>query len=223
MSRRTRMAGVAIASLLSLATLGEAQAADGSDSLQQEINEVLATTQGGVQISRNEIAWNGGEAILVFPLPGETTAPVSSPAAQTLQAEVAALGNLATTEEPAGDDPEPSASVAAADACPTEAFGNDWYCFYQYTNYGGRRLQWNGTHDLFNPVFFSDYGFENKTSSWSNKGGKTIQVRNRSVTGSDPSCSAHGNGLFLWTEAAHSRSSNVGSGYDNKADCFWTS
>ncbi|WLQ65196.1 MULTISPECIES: peptidase inhibitor family I36 protein [Streptomyces] len=206
------------ASLMPISAAGAAE----TDALQQEIDEVLATTEGGVQISRNEIAWNGGEAILVFPLPGESAAPVSSASAQKLQAKVAGLPLSTTEEEPAGVDPESGVSIAASDSCPTETFGNDWYCFYQYTNYGGRRLQWNASKDTYSPVYFSAYGFENKTSSWSNKGGLTIDVRNRSKTGSDQSCSAVGGGIRLWLEAEHSRSSNVGAADDNKADCFWT-
>ncbi|MFE4794388.1 peptidase inhibitor family I36 protein [Streptomyces sp. NPDC056708] len=236
MYRRKRIVGVAIASLLSLTTLGEAQAADGPDALQQEINEVLATTQGGTQISRNEISWNDGQAILAFPLPGEGTAPASSPAAQKLQlqaakqgisassakpatqAKAADSGISAATEEPAADDPDSGVSATGSDNCPTEVFGNDWYCFYQYKNYGGRRLQWNARHGM---TYFSDYGFENKTSSWSNKGGMAITTFNRSKTGDNSSCD--NGGLFLWNESAHSHSTFVGTANDNKADCFYTS
>ncbi|WP_424922053.1 peptidase inhibitor family I36 protein [Streptomyces sp. wa53] len=221
MSWSARATAVAVTVLLALGTIGEAQAkGDAPDVLQQEIDEVLATTEGGVQISRNEIAWNGGEAILVFPLPGESAAPVSSASAQKLQAKVAGLPLSTTEGEPAGVDPESGVSIAASDSCPTETFGNDWYCFYQYTNYGGRRLQWNNSHTF--AVYFSDYGFENKTSSWSNKGGKTITVANRSKTGDDLSC-REGNGIALWRELPHSCASSVSASLDNKADCFWTS
>lgn len=180
----------------------EAQAASASDTLQQEINQVLDATEGGVQISRNEIAWNDGDVIMAFPMPGEATAPASSPAAQRLQAEVAGL--------PGTPAEEPTVGLAASDNCPTQVFGNDWYCFYQNRDFGGRRLQWNEKHDP-TAVRFSDYGFANQTSSWSNKGAKTITVFDGCKSGFSPT---------LWTEAAHSRSSYVGNSKNDKADCF---
>ncbi|MFE2969439.1 hypothetical protein ACFXKC_38395 [Streptomyces sp. NPDC059340] len=116
---RLRPLAVAAAILLSFATLGEARAAGSSDPLQQQIDDVLAKTDGGVQISRNEIAWNGGEVIMAFPLPGETQAPVSSPAAQRLQAEVVGVAADAT-EQPPADESESDSSATASDSCPTE-------------------------------------------------------------------------------------------------------
>ncbi|MFF8352977.1 peptidase inhibitor family I36 protein [Streptomyces chartreusis] len=175
--------------------------------LQAQIDEVLAKTEGGVQISKNEIAWHGGEAIMSFPLPGESKAPISSPAAQRLQAKVA--GKPAGTVEPAATD----VSIQADDGdCPTEIFGNDWYCFYQNDNFGGRRLQWNATHR--SPVYFSDYDFENKVSSWSNKGGKQIYVYENFWVGRP---------THLWTEEPHSRDSSVPNSVDNRAESFTTS
>ncbi|MFE3250678.1 peptidase inhibitor family I36 protein [Streptomyces sp. NPDC059209] len=203
---------------LCLTTLTQANAAEVPDELQREINDVLAKTEGGVQISQNEIAWNGGEAIMAFPLPGETHAPVSSPAAQRLQAEVSELP-LDTTEPAAPEPVEPEeleepVGTLATDSCPTQAFGNDWYCFYQYKDFGGRRLQWSASYA--SRIYFSDYDFENRTSSWSNKGGLTIKAQGRTETGNDFSCRA-----TLWTENPHSRSSSVVA--DNQADCFYTS
>lgn len=191
---------------LSLATLGAANAEEPTQ-LQQEINEVLAKTDGGVQISANEISWEGGSVIMSFPLPGETIAPPSSEAAQELQAKSANVqpskaGRAAATAE-----------AAAADNCPTEVFGNDWYCFYQYNNFGGRRLQWNAQHA--GKFYFSKYDFVNRTSSWSNKGSLLIRVYGRTVSGKDSSCTNR-----LWDEPGHSHNANLGSHLDNRADCF---
>lgn len=197
-----RTLGVAGALCLTLtsAQVGSASTVDG---LQREMDKVLASTAGGVQISRNEIAWGEGEAILSFPLPGERKAPPSSPAAQRLQAKVADL--------PAGTKENASALAEDDSSCPTEVFGNDWYCFYQYKDYGGRRLQWNGPHTK--TVYFSAYTFNDMASSWSNKGGFTIRVNGRTRAGDDSSCSS-----LQWTELAHSRSPSVT--LDNMADCF---
>ncbi|MDX2825853.1 hypothetical protein Sipo8835_38345 [Streptomyces ipomoeae] len=199
------------------------------DLLQQQINQVLVETEGGVQISRYEIAWDGGEAIMAFPLPGEEQAPMSSPAAQKLQAQYVGLptdtrepniqsvatssDEVPASEDVSSDEREPMFSVTSSDKCPTEIFGNDWYCFYQYKSFKGRRLQWNATHrDL---VYFSKYNFENKTSSWSNKGNKTIKVYGRRYAGQDTTCYSP-----LWTELPHERSAEVN--WDNAADCFLT-
>ncbi|MFB8347908.1 peptidase inhibitor family I36 protein [Streptomyces niveus] len=203
---------------LCLATLTQANAAEVTDELQQEINDVLAKTEGGVQISQNEIAWNGGEVIMAFPLPGETHAPVSSSAAQRLQSKVSGLP-LDTVEDVAPEPVEPEeyeepVGAMATDSCPTQTFGNDWYCFYQYKDFGGRRLQWSAAYNHY--VYFSSYDFENRTSSWSNKGGKVIGVYGRTVTGSDLSCTND-----LWYEQPHSRSASASP--DNQADCFTTS
>ncbi|MFE7332967.1 peptidase inhibitor family I36 protein [Streptomyces sp. NPDC057565] len=174
--------------------------------LQEQIEQVLANTEGGVQISMNEIAWEGGEVIMSFPMPGEDQAPASSPAAQRLQAKVA--GESARPVEPVLDQE----TAEVTDNCPTQIFGNDWYCFYQNSNFGGRRLQWNATHR--SPVYFSKYDFDNEVSSWSNKGGKKITVYEDFWT-SGPT--------WLWSEYAHSRDTYVGGTADNRADYFITS
>ncbi|MEU4489982.1 peptidase inhibitor family I36 protein [Streptomyces purpurascens] len=207
-------------------------------STQQKINEVLAATKGGAQISPYEIAWNNGGAIMAFPLPGEFSAPAPSDAAQKLQAGVVEVPSSTresapemqpptardlrtlqddpvADEPPSSDEKEPDVDIEAADKCPTQIFGNDWYCFYQYKNFGGRRLQWNESHPWGDRIYFSEYNFENKTSSYSNKGGKNITVRGRTVTGSDRSCTR-----YLWEIEPHYRSKEVP--YDNQADCFST-
>ncbi|WP_405759521.1 MULTISPECIES: peptidase inhibitor family I36 protein [unclassified Streptomyces] len=172
--------------------------------LQSEVNQVLASTKGAVQISANEVSWNGGEPVLVLPLPGQAKAPASSPKAQQLQAGVAGM--------PAS---EKSPAVAQGDSCPTEWTGNDWYCFYQYKDFEGRRLQWNQPHP-YTAVYFSDYGFNDMASSWSNKGGLTVFVRGREIADDDNSCNR-----TLWIMDPHSRAAAVVA--DNQADCFHAS
>ncbi|MEU5888381.1 peptidase inhibitor family I36 protein [Streptomyces sp. NPDC047461] len=232
--RRRRSTGIAIAVLAfcGSSALAPVSAAD-VDPLQQQIDAVLAKTEGGVQISRNEIAWDEGQAIMAFPFPGETQAPPSSEAAQELQAQVTGLpldtretspdmlaydsptelADAVAADETIPED-ETESGATATDACPTEIFGNDWYCFYQYKNFGGRRLQWNAVHT--SRIFFSKYDFENRTSSWSNKGGLTINVLGRTTAGLDTSC-----WHLYWYEVPHERSASAR--YDNAADCFTTS
>ncbi|MFE9658732.1 peptidase inhibitor family I36 protein [Streptomyces sp. NPDC005955] len=221
MRRNTTLTGLAITTLLTFGVSGQSLASTPVDPLQQQINEVLANTQGGVQISRNEISWGDGEAIMSFPLPGERNIPADSPAARKIQAEAAGLP-VSALSEPSGIDPEPARDITRQPDCPTEAIGNDWYCFYQHKDYGGRRLMWNEAKSRHNPVFFSQYDFNNKVSSWSNKGAKTITVANRTVTGNDESCKDYNNPIVLWKEYAHTDDRAVDSTVDNKADCFWT-
>ncbi|MGX2995917.1 peptidase inhibitor family I36 protein [Streptomyces sp. JNUCC 64] len=236
---KLRISSAACAVLLSTVLAPDAFASAAPDSLQQEIDSVLATTTGGVQISRNEIAWDDGRAILAFPLPGETTAPPSSPAARALEARTSGAspsrptgptgtvtvvtpqgpgaGVVADEELPPGET-EPSDGVSASDNCPTEVFGNDWYCFYQFKNYAGRRLQWNSRQS--GVVHFARYAFLNRTSSWSNKGGLTIEVSGRLRSGQDSSCG--GAASLLWVERSHSKSASLPNSLDNRADCFRT-
>ncbi|GHH47412.1 peptidase inhibitor family I36 protein [Streptomyces candidus] len=206
LSRKAR--SVCVATVVAATVLGSTQAgaAVPVDTLQQEIDEVLAGTEGGVQISRNEIAWHGGQAIMTFTLPGEARTRVSSPAAQKLQARVAGL--------PEGTREAESAAMAV-DPCPTEVFGNDWYCFYDGTSFTGRRLQWNATHTWF--VDFAKHDFINKTSSWSNKGGLNVRVYSRTRAGDSNSCAE-----LRWVEPAHTRAASLGA-LNNIADCFTAS
>lgn len=127
-----------------------------------------------------------------FPLPGEEQAPMSSPAAQELQAQyvglpadtrepdaqsaAASADDAPASEDVSSDEREPMFSVTASDGCPTETFGNDWYCFYQY---------------------------------------KSFRVWGRGYAGQDDTCYSP-----LWTELPHERSAEVN--WDNAADCFLT-
>lgn len=190
--------------MLGLTSTTSAAAAE-RNPLQEQINQVLAATEGGVQISAYEIAWNNGEVIMSFPLAGESKARASSPAAQRLQAKVA-------------DKPEGTIKPATADStlatyyCPTEYFGNDWYCFYEHKDYGGRRLQWNAAHP--SGIDFWEYDFGDKTSSWSNEGGLHIEVDTGWIDGPRQ---------WIWFEGPHSKSPYVGDANNDRADIFYAS
>ncbi|MFE7455722.1 peptidase inhibitor family I36 protein [Streptomyces sp. NPDC057554] len=164
--------------------------------LQREIDATL-TSHGGVQISANEIAWNGGEPTLTFPLPGEDEAPQSSP--QALRQK----GIKATDVEPLAD----------WGGCPAGKDDNRWYCFYDEADFKGRRLQWNWAH-CSGGIRFGDYGFDNKTTGWVNttpnksKVGMVVTVYDGWFTGS------------LWVERPWTKVSKVDSFHNNKASSF---
>ncbi|SQD99529.1 conserved exported hypothetical protein [Parafrankia sp. Ea1.12] len=110
----------------------------------------LRLAPGGVKISPNEISWDDGKVVMVFPQDGETAAPASSSAVL-----------------------DGGVSTQAIQGCPTQYLGADYYCFYEHGNYGGRRLQFKD-HPQF--VLFSTYAFNNQASSWVNGGAAYITV-----------------------------------------------
>ncbi|WP_186768020.1 peptidase inhibitor family I36 protein [Streptomyces qinzhouensis] len=165
--------------------------------LQSEIDQQLAATTGGVQISANEISYNGGEPIMVFPLPGAATAPASSGAALTAE----------------GVDPAVIQEITV-EGCPAGDWDNRWYCFYQHPDFGGRRLQWNYEH--CNGVNFGQYDFRNRASGWVNttipNHPARLYVR---VYDTDPAPDD-----YLWTGNPGAKDAHVGAANNDKADLF---
>ncbi|RAY15407.1 hypothetical protein DPM19_11990 [Actinomadura craniellae] len=96
----------------------------------------------------------------------------------------------------------PSARQAAT--CP-----GGWYCFFQYSNYRGRMLQFQ---DCGGDQFLGDYGFRNYTTSWQNHTGHTVEVFDEDV---QP-------WKLLWTEHPTTEAVSVGTEADNRADFFTT-
>ncbi|MFF1818408.1 hypothetical protein ACFVWG_13995 [Kribbella sp. NPDC058245] len=127
--------------------------------LQRQIDQQIAAAPGGRQISQNEVAYDGGHAIVTFNIPGRTGSPASS--------KVAA----------------PDAVTSDVNGCPYGDF-TQWNCVYEFANFNegtnGRRLQFNecGGRDL------NTYNFRDKTSSWVNTTGKKVHVSNFTTTGS---------------------------------------
>ncbi|HEY8982438.1 MAG TPA: hypothetical protein VIU15_22980 [Streptomyces sp.] len=184
-------------------TRPEVQALTATQSLQlqAEVDDVLTSTTGGVQISANEISWNGGEPILVFPLPGEGTAPESSAAAAALEGF-----SLADVEEQSVD----------WHGCPAGSQDdNRWYCFYQHSDFKGRRLQWNWAH-CSTAEWFADYGFANEASGWANT------TPNKDHWGMDINVweSAGNPDYLLWHEEPWHQVAYVGNANNDKADYF---
>jgi len=184
----------------------QAEAGNVQVPLQRRIADQLKLAPTGLQISANEIAWDGGKVIMSFPLDGQRKAPKSS----------AAAAQLMTAASPHAASGQPGAVTPSdIEGCPTVVFGNDWYCFYADINWGGRRLQWSDPYSLQQWVHFSDYGFINQTSSWVNGGGLHIVALQQNGCGL-------GCQLGLWLEEPHSTSSYVGATYNDTADGFYT-
>ncbi|NGN68573.1 hypothetical protein G5C51_32340 [Streptomyces sp. A7024] len=239
MTNRAKFLAISAATAVSASLLmGSSASGSEADELQKQINEALARTEGAQQISSYEIAWDEGRAILAFPRPGEVEAAPSSVAAVRLMAKsagvkesdidptgetygVAALSDESGDEIPADEQgDQTSVDPMKADTCPTQAFGDDWYCFYQKKYFEGRRLQWQGRYDD-KKVYFEKYDFRNRTSGYSNKSGKKIYTYDyeRASPGVPNvyTCTNH-----LWTEDPHERSSSLPAYLDDAADCFKT-
>lgn len=114
-------------------------------------------------------------------------------------------GSVVLAIPSAGQRKAPAYSRASA-AASVEGCPSGWFCFYQFKNYNGRRLQFRdcGTQR------FSRWGFANKTSSWVNTTGKTVVVYDW-----PPKKPL----MFLWTERPRTKAASVGMN-DNKADIF---
>lgn len=143
----------------------------------------LAASRGGRQSAANEITFGGG-VVMVLPLPGEERAPVWSRARGTRSATADWKG--------CPDDTSPS-----------------YYCFYADINWGGRRLQFSALYEE-KPVMFSDYGFQDQTSSWVNTGKFAIIV---------DGYGGGGQWSLLWREPPASLSASVQ--YGDTAQRFW--
>lgn len=98
----------------------------------------------------------------------------------------------------------PAEGAAAADPCAAGA-----YCFYDGPDFTGRKLTFR---DCGGWQYLTDYGFGNKTSSWTNATSNTVKVYDEDVSPR----------ALLWTENPSTASANVGSGPYNKADSFLT-
>ncbi|MGK5551972.1 peptidase inhibitor family I36 protein [Actinomadura kijaniata] len=99
--------------------------------------------------------------------------------------------------------PDP-ARTAAADTCATGA-----YCFYEHKDFGGRKLTFR---DCGGWQYLTDYGFGNKTSSWSNRSKNTVKVYDEGVSPRQE----------LWLMEPDAASANIGLAVNDKADSFLT-
>jgi Peptidase inhibitor family I36 len=115
----------------------------GAPSTQSQINEQIAK-YGGTQISQNEVSYNNGSVVMVFP-----DASGKVPTSPSLRTDSA----VAASSYPYG--------------CPS-GVTQKWYCLYADANFGGRMLQFKDCNSGGYHNNLADYGFANQTSSWVN-------------------------------------------------------
>jgi hypothetical protein len=180
--------------------------------LQAQIDDQIAK-YGGVQISPYEVAYNGGDPIMVFANPLTGDFPTAS------ADRVEARGTGAAGPSASADQQGRMATALTTSyryGCPyNETTG--WDCFYQnlsFNNYscsggspcadGGRMLQFEscGTQSL------ATYGFAAMTSSWVNNTSSYVAVYNSARA-------------EIWSESPGAASPNVGSADDDQAYTFW--
>jgi hypothetical protein len=163
--------------------------------LAEEMAELLERQPGGVQVSDNAMAWDGGETLVVWPLPGETRAPAGL--GENLIEDV--VEDLGLHPQARGADFAPAGVYTS---CPS-----GYYCFYTSSNYNGTRYQFSSTCSSY----ASNWGFNNQTSSWVNRAGSNKIIYAYASAG----------GSLLWYEPHPSQSSYVGSSNNNRMS-YWT-
>ena len=200
---RRRSAGLAIglAVLALVAPVTVASAAAPVSGVQAQINQQLQQYPGGVQTSPNEVSYDNGNVVMVFP-----DASGQLPTDSTSRPELASSGSATT------------AAVTASTSnygCPTGTFVN-WYCFYQNINFnhynsdGGRMLEFRDCASGGLYQTFVNYGFNDQTSSWINTVSSTdVDVYNNT-----------GPSGYLWNELGVSRAAYVGDANNDKASAF---
>lgn len=166
-----------------------------SGPLAEEMEELLELQPGGVQVSDNAMAWDGGDTVVVWPDPGDQQAPagLGSNVRDDAVKQLDLQGVLSSQE---------FSALGSYTSCPS-----GWYCFYGGSNYNGARYQFSSTCSSY----ASSWGFNNQTTSWVNRSGSNKIIYAYNYRGS----------RLLWFEAHPSRDSYVGSS-DNNRMSYWT-
>lgn len=144
----------------------------------------LPIPPGGVVVG-NEVFYNNGQVALRFDL-----------------ARAAKLQGRPAPALPGANSSSVHNGILVYNAC---SFTTGWYCFFQNSGFGGRRLRFQDSGYF---QYLSDYGFENQTTSWVNNRNQDVRVWDNNT------------GL-LWCSDSHSASLNVGTTRNDKADYFY--
>ncbi|PSL01845.1 peptidase inhibitor family I36 [Haloactinopolyspora alba] len=190
----------------------EPSAGTPSGPLAAEMSRALELRPGGVQVSDNAMAWDGGDVVLVWPDPGAEAAPAGLGAnVRTDLVERMDLDDALAQSAPAQSAPSDAAPSDGAAADGVSTMG-DWrtcspgyYCFYTGTYYNGSRLQFRTRCS----GGAGAWGFSNVTSSWVNRNYNMI-VRAYDYKG----------GRWLWTMRPGAMDTYVGSSDNNEMSYF---
>jgi hypothetical protein len=170
---------------LSVVATSPAQAAPKGSSVQSQIDAFLVEHSDATQVSDFEVAWNDGAVVMGWP-DGTGKTPASQAANRDKGSQEGEVGTL----DFAG--------------CPGGTFTRNYYCFYEHSNYGGRRLQFADCGYLQS---LNNYGFFAQASSWVNLTRNTVYVYDQY-------------GASLWVEQPGAKSSYVGNFANDRASYF---
>ncbi len=145
----------------------------------------LVEHSDATQVSDFEVAWNDGAVVMGWP-DGTGKTPASQAANRDKGSQEGEVGTL----DFAG--------------CPGGTFTRNYYCFYEHSNYGGRRLQFADCGYLQS---LNNYGFFAQASSWVNLTRNTVYVYDQY-------------GASLWVEQPGAKSSYVGNFANDRASYF---
>ncbi|WP_405016441.1 hypothetical protein OHV05_04475 [Kitasatospora sp. NBC_00070] len=93
--------------------------------------------------------------------------------------------------------------------CPTFA-----YCFYENSNWEGARWQFWAAYEG-PPGYASNYGFQDRTSSW------VVNTSALYIVADDAAPGGTGQWLWLWTTNPQSSASYVGNTNNDRMDRWW--
>jgi hypothetical protein len=172
----------------------------------KEIDAFVASHPGSYRISDWKVEWDNGAVGLTWPDP--VTGRIIPAEARKTSAPSAATSANATAAGKRGKRGKRKQIARASDVhgCPSGAFISDYYCFYNYRNFGGRMLQFK---DCGGFQYLSRYDFQNKTASWVNT------TNNRIYVYDNPALP-----VLLWDEQPDEMNGFVGDNKNNRADYF---
>lgn len=210
----TISASAALTTALLLATAPIAAAApvsrttQAAQRLQAQIDAQIAA-YGGTQVSPYEVAYDGGNVIMVFADPVTGALPTSS-------ADRVELGRVADAGRPGVAAQVSPLTTSYRYGCPyTSTTG--WTCFYQNISFNHNSCSGTGAcgdggvmleFDVCGYQSLAAYGFSDQTSSWVNNTDSYVTVYDASSS-------------LLWSESSGTASSYVGSANNDKANSFW--
>jgi hypothetical protein len=170
-----------------------------ASSVAQEMAELLKLQPTGIQVSDNAIYVPENGTTVVWPSPGQTTAPAALGA--NVRPDALKRAGITSVQSQFG--------TQDVNGCPSGITAKDYYCFYTAENFGGRRLQFTGATSQSTAT---QWGFDNQTLSWVNT---DTNVRIQTADGANYTG-------YMWTEPENAKSSVVATGYKNKLSSWFT-
>ncbi|TDC35769.1 peptidase inhibitor family I36 protein [Kribbella albertanoniae] len=170
-----------------------------ASSVAQEMAELLKLQPTGIQVSDNAIYVPENGTTVVWPSPGQTTAPDGL--GTNIRPDALKRAGITSVESQFG--------AQTVEGCPSGITAKDYYCFYTAEKFAGRRLQFTGATTKSTA---QQWGFENSTYSWVNTDTNTrVQA-----------CDGANYSGYMWVEQENSKSSVLDASYKGKLSSWFT-